>query len=61
MTDEQTKAYIQGLLNERKGYEQRGLTERVEAVDVELARLAKRASKPSARAEKRPRAVAEER
>lgn len=61
MNEKQTKAYIQSLLAEREGYEQRGLTERIEAVDEELARVARRGQKPSARAEKRPAARAEER
>lgn len=32
------QGYIDGLLEERRGYELRGLTDRVEQVDAELAR-----------------------
>lgn len=56
MTDQQHKAYITALLNERAGYERMGQTERVKAVDAELARVGHKAAAPAQRATKRDRA-----
>ena len=50
MTDEQTKAYIEALLRERKHYELYGPDEQVEAVDEELRRVGFKARAPRERA-----------
>jgi hypothetical protein len=54
VTEEDRKARIVALLEERRGYEQRGLKERVEAVNRELRRLGAEGAPPAARAERRP-------
>lgn len=53
MTNEQRKAYITALLDERRGYEARGLAEKVAAVDDELRRVGFDAGPPAKRSEKR--------
>lgn len=52
-TDEQIKAKVAGLLEERRGYLARGLTDRVAAVDAELKRLGSAGSPPAKRATRR--------
>ncbi len=52
MTDEQTKAYIAGLLEERRGYEIHGRKDRLAAVDAELDRLGHKAETPAKRSTK---------
>lgn len=57
MTDEEKARHIASLVNERRGYEMRGLTDRIRAVDAELHLLGQSASTPAARATKRPAAT----
>lgn len=57
MTDEEKARHIASLVNERRGYEMRGLPDRVRAVDAELHSLGEKASTPAARATKRPAAT----
>ena len=57
MTDEEKARHIASLVNERRGYEMRGLTDRVRAVDDQLRALGEKASTPAARATKRPAAT----
>lgn len=54
MTKEESKATIGALLAERRGYENRGESERVAQVDAQLKALGYGAEKKSTRAEKRP-------
>lgn len=54
MTNEENKATISALLEERKGYERRGESKRVAEVDAQLKALGAGAEKPSKRAQKRP-------
>ena len=56
MTDEEKARHIAGLIRERKGYELRGMNDRVQAVDDQLRTLGEKASTPAARAAKRPAA-----
>ena len=56
MTDEKKSAYILALLEERRGCESRGLTDRVKDIDDELKRQGHEAKTPAKRAESRPRA-----
>lgn len=55
MTSEQRTNLINALIEERRGYELRGDTSRVEDVDAELRALGHEGTTPAARAEKRPR------
>lgn len=55
MTEEQRKDQIIALIRERAGYEQRGETARVAAVDAELRRLGGEGRAPRKRAEQRKR------
>lgn len=57
MTDQERKAKISALLEERRGYEQRGLDDRVAAVDASLRALGAGGRAPAKRAEKRPAAA----
>ena len=57
MTDEEKARHIAGLVMERRGYEIRGLDDRVRAVDDQLRALGQSASTPAARATKRPAAT----
>jgi hypothetical protein len=52
-TQEQLAAQVAALLRERAGYVEKGLDDRVAAVDAELRRLGQRAAAPAQRAEKR--------
>lgn len=45
---------ITALIRERVGYEQRGLTDRVDAVDAELRAIGADGAAPAKRAAKRP-------
>lgn len=54
MTDEQIKAYVAGLLEERRQYLQAGKQDRADQVTAELRRVGAEAAPPKARAEKRP-------
>lgn len=54
MTKEQDKATISALLEERRGYVNRGDDDRVAQVDAQLKALGAAAEKPSQRAQKRP-------
>ena len=54
MTDEQRAAQIRALIEERRGYVERGQDDRVAQVDAELARLGAAGSAPAKRSEKRP-------
>jgi hypothetical protein len=53
MTNEESARYVAALLEERRGYAARGLTDRVEAVDAELRRLGAQGKSPAKRSEKR--------
>jgi hypothetical protein len=53
MNDQQTHAYMQALIEERGFYVARGLTEKVAAVDAELARVGHQAAPPVKRATRR--------
>lgn len=53
MTNEQQKAQIKALLRERAGYQQKGLSDRVKAVDEQLSRLGHKGTPPAGRAAKR--------
>jgi hypothetical protein len=53
VTNEQKKAKVAALLTERRGYENRGLSDRVAQVDEELRRLGASAKAPAKRAERR--------
>lgn len=55
MTDEQRKAYIAGLIEERNGYLASGRKDRAADVEAELAKWGEEGAAPAARAEKRPR------
>ena len=57
MTDEEKARHIASLVNERRGYEMRGLDDRVRAVNDQLRALGEKASTPAARATKRPAAT----
>ncbi len=58
VTKEEQSGQIQALLQERRGYEVHGQTDRVKEVDKELKRLGAAAEKPSSRAQKRPESKA---
>lgn len=58
-TDELTKSYIAGLLEERRQVTQRiaggaDLQGRLDGIDAELARVGHKAKAPAKRAERRP-------
>lgn len=53
MTEEDRAAVIASLVRERDSYERQGKTDRVAAVDAELARLGRTGKAPARRAEKR--------
>ena len=53
-SDEITQAYIEGLLEERRGYEAKGDEDGVVQVDAELKRVGHKAKAPAKRAAKRP-------
>ena len=53
MTEEERTSKIAALLEERRGYELRGLNDRVAAVDAELRRLGAQAVPARKRAAKR--------
>lgn len=53
-TNEEKKAMIAALLEERRGYVNRGDDDRVAQVDAQLRRLGGSAEKPSQRAQRRP-------
>lgn len=57
MTKEDKQATIAALLEERRGYVNRGEDSRVAAVDEQLRALGHHAEKLSARSEKRPRST----
>jgi hypothetical protein len=57
VNDTDKAAYIAGLLDERRGCERRGLTDRVKDIDAELRRVGHEAAVPAKRAESRPRAT----
>ena len=61
MTKEERKAKIQALLEERAGYKQRNLPDRVAQVNEQLRLLGAEAKTPAAVAEKRPAPQREER
>lgn len=54
ITDDDRQARITALIEERRGYEQRGLTERVAEVDAELRAYGAEGAAPAKRAAKRP-------
>lgn len=54
MTNEQRNAYIKALLEEKRGYEVRGLTDKVELVEKELRLVGHEAQTPQQRASRRP-------
>lgn len=56
MTDAEKAEYIKALLDERRGCERRGLTDRVKDIDAELRKAGHEAATPAKRAESRPRA-----
>lgn len=56
MNDEQRKAYIAGLIDERAGYIANGDEYRAGLVTDELRKMGAEGEAPAARAEKRPRA-----
>jgi hypothetical protein len=60
MTEEQMKAQRDALHAERLGYVNRGLEDRVRAVDAELARLGGRVPANQAQATRRPRGAGRE-
>lgn len=53
MTEEERKRTIGALIEERRGYEMRGLTSRVAQVDEQLRSLGADAKPPVARAARR--------
>jgi hypothetical protein len=53
MTDEQRAAQIQALIEERRGYETRGLKDRVAQVDAQLRILGAQGSTAASRASRR--------
>lgn len=55
MNDEQRKAYIAALIEERDGYRAAGKPDRAAEVDAELSKWGEQGEAPAARAEKRPR------
>jgi hypothetical protein len=61
MTDDQRKAHIQALLEERATYDRSGKQERVEQVDEQLRAFAHDAAPPHRRGERRPKNTAETR
>jgi len=61
MTEEERKAYIAGLLEERRGYEVKGDTDAIAQVDAELKRVGHKAKAPAKRSEKRPAGASEKR
>lgn len=54
VTKEENAATIEALVHERKGYEERGLDDRVKEVDKQLAALGQEAKPPKARSQSRP-------
>ena len=54
MTSEQRAATITALIEERRGYEAQGDTDKVEQVNAELRAYGHEAATPAQRAEKRP-------
>lgn len=54
MEDNEKAERIAALIRERVGYEQRGLTDRVDAVDAELRAIGAEGATPAKRAAKRP-------
>ena len=57
MTNEQRTSQIRALLEERRGYEARGLTDRVNDVNTELTLIGYEGAPVATRAEKRPRSL----
>ena len=57
MSDQEKARYITALLEERRGCEKRGLTDRVKDIDDELRAQGHKAAAPAKRAESRPRAT----
>lgn len=55
MTDDQRKAYLAALIEERNGYLASGRKDRAAEVDAELARWGEQGEAPAVRAEKRTR------
>lgn len=53
MTDEQKAEHLRALIEERRGYELAGKTERVALVDVEIKRFGGEAKAPAKRAQTR--------
>jgi hypothetical protein len=58
MTNEQRQTYITALLDERRAAEVNGKTDRVAAINAELARVGHEGTTPAKRATKRPAATA---
>jgi hypothetical protein len=54
MTNEQRKAYITALLEERRAAEVNGKPDRVAAINAELANVGHEGAAPAKRATKRP-------
>jgi hypothetical protein len=54
VTNEQRKAYIKALLEEKQGYEARGLADKAAAVEHELRLVGHEAMTPQERASRRP-------
>jgi len=54
VNDKEKAERLAGLIEERRGYENRGLKDRVAAVDAEIAKITGQAAPPAARAAKRP-------
>jgi hypothetical protein len=53
MTDEEREGKIRALLEERAGYQEKGLTDRVAEVDAQLRFLGAEGAAPAKRATKR--------
>lgn len=53
MTNEQRQALIAAYIRERAGYAQRGLTDKVAAIDTRLRELGDEATRPVQRAQRR--------
>lgn len=54
MNEAEKAEKIAALLDEKRGYEMRGLTDRVAAVDAELRAIGAEGAPPAKRAAKRP-------
>lgn len=54
VTDKEKAERLAGLIEERRGYENRGLKDRVTEVNRQIADLTGQAAPPAARAAKRP-------